>query len=119
MGIEESINNFFELVAVWTCLFWANQLGISDIRIFGDSRFVIDWLNLKADLHSIYLQHWCFRINELLSLFTSTNFRHIFHENNMDADRLSKRGLGCEMGILHFEELSSSSVIKTDQIQIF
>lgn len=119
MGIEDSTNKFSELVVVWTCLFWANHKGIRDIQIFVDSRVVIDWLNLKLEIHSIYLQQWCMRIKELLLLFTGTSFRHIFRENNMEVDRLSKHGLGCEMGLLHFAELSGTSVTRTNRVHIF
>lgn len=119
MGIDDNTNNFSELVAVWACLFWAKRLGIRDIQNFGDSHVVIDWINLKTGIHSIYLQHWCTSIRDLLTYFTGTSFRHIFCENNQDVDRLSKRGLGKKMGSLYFEELSGSSVIKADNFQMY
>jgi len=120
MGIEACTNNFSEIVALWTCLYWANHLGICDIRIFGDSRVAIDRINCKADIHSIFLQHWCLRIKDLLTHFTGTSFQHIFRENNMEADRMSKRGLGCVTETnVYFEELYGTSVIRTGSHQFF
>jgi len=112
LGIENCTNNFSELVAVWILLYWALHLNLRDIRIFGDSRVVIDWLNNKSSIHSINLIHWCARVKKLVGDFTFINFTHIFHVLNVDADILSKRGLGGPSGVLFYEEQRGSTIIK-------
>jgi len=61
-GVDGCLNNFSELVAAWAILFWSKRMNIKEIRIFGDSRVVIDWLDGKSAIHSINLLHWCDRI---------------------------------------------------------
>jgi len=119
MGIDACTNNFSEIVALWTCLYWTKRMDIHDIRVFGDSRVVIDWINGKADIHSIILQHWCSRIQVLVSHFSVTCFQHVYREFNMEADRLSKRGLGCTMGTLYYEEFLGATVINHGAHRIF
>lgn len=111
MGIDACTNNFSEVVALWTCLYWVKRMDIQDIRVFGDSRVVIDWVNGKADIHSLLLQHWCSHIKGLVSQFSNTSFQHVYREYNKEADQLSKRGLSCTMGSLYFEEYLGSTVI--------
>jgi len=120
MWIDYCTNNFSELVAASALLYWARHLDVRDIRIFRDSRVVIDWLDGKSNIHSINLLHWCARIRKLLTGFSFTSFCHIYREYNMDADVLSKRGLGgLPDHILSFEEPRGSDIIKVGRIKLF
>jgi len=119
MSLEDCTNNCSEIIALWLCLHWAKQLGITDIRIMGDSKVVIDWFNHTADLHSILLLHWCRTIRTIQSHFSCVTVQHTYRENNMIADRLSKRGLGGQVGLLQFEELMGTTVIRRGHIMLF
>jgi len=119
LGIDNCTNNFSELVAVWVLLHWAEHLKLRDIRIYGDSRVVIDWLNNKSSIHSINLIHWCARVKLLVGDFTFINFTHIFRELNMDVDILSKRGLGGPPSVLFYEEQRGSIIIRRGRADLF
>jgi len=119
MGIEDCTNNCAEIIALWLCLFWARILHINDIRIFGDSRVIIDWFNHKSMIHTLSLQHWCRTIRDILPHYTCVTVRHTYRENNEDADRLSKKALGGHRGLLNIEETRGSTIYRTEQIKLF
>lgn len=119
MAIDNCTNNFSELVVAWALLHWVKLLNIWDIRIFGDSRVVIDQLAGKADLHSINLLHWCSQIKNILHFFTHTSFCHVYREHNRDADILSKKGIGGTPGVMFYEELMGLNVISAGSITLY
>jgi len=119
LAVEESTNNFSELVAAWALLFWARHIFIRELRLFGDSRVVIDWLNNQATIHSINLQHWCNKIKGLLEEFSDFQCCHIYRELNQEADYLSKRGLLGTPGVLHVEEWRDGSRITGHILTLF
>lgn len=77
MGLEQCTNNCSEIIALWVSLYWAKVLGITDLRIRGDSMVIIDWFNHKAEIHSILLQPWCRSIQQVIKHFTSVSVQHI------------------------------------------
>jgi len=119
MAVEESTNNFSELVAAWALLFWARHMDIRELRLFGDSRVVIDWLNSQAAIHSINLHHWCIKVRGLVEEFTEIHCNHIYRELNQEADTLSKRGLDGASGVLHFEEWRDGGLIRGGNMTLF
>jgi len=119
MGLEQCTNNCSEIIALWVCLYWGKVLGITDLRIRGNSKVIIDWYNHKAVIHSIILQPWCRSIQHINKHFTNVSVQHLYRELNEDADSLSKRGIGGQTGILHFEELQGSTIIRSGHNQIF
>jgi ribonuclease HI len=48
----EGTNTKAELLGAWSTLILAHHLKIKKILVMGDSKVVIDWLNLKGNLHS-------------------------------------------------------------------
>jgi len=103
-GILHSSNNLAELTALWSLLLWARYRKIKDLRIFGDSQLVIRWLQKKSAINAFSLAHRCSSIMDLIKSFENVSFEHIYREYNMEADILSKKGLGCPEGILQIEE---------------
>ena len=97
---------------------WAKHLNISSLKIFSDSRVVIDWLIGKSNLRATYLKHWCSRIRHIEKQFSSLSYNHIFREQNTDVDSLSKRGLGCQMGILWFSKVKDLECRRIDRYQL-
>jgi len=111
MGIGSRSNNFAELVVVWALLHWAERLGLSECRVFGDSRVVIGWLQGKTKLKASLLQHWYRRTLKLIEYFEHVSFEHVYRCFNSKADPLSKRGIGSLIGILFFEEFTGSDQV--------
>jgi len=82
-----------ELFGAWASVTLALRLSISDMMLLGDSKIVIDWLNKRVSLQVIALESWKERIIESISLFKDISFCHIYREENMDANILSKKVL--------------------------
>jgi len=53
-----SMNNRVDLLGVWDLLNLASRLHLLDLKVFGDSRIVIDWLNQNCVLHVLNLACW-------------------------------------------------------------
>ena len=47
------------------------------------------------------------------------DFRHVYKEQNMSADRLSKEALNMKAGLLSFSELLEGEIIEEGMIQLF
>jgi hypothetical protein len=62
-------------------------------HLHGDSKIVIDWLNYKSNLQVTSLMSWMTKIRDLIHLFINIKFDHIYREENMKTDVLSKRAL--------------------------
>jgi len=58
-------------------------------------------------------------IRSITPYFSFLSFSHIYREHNKDADTLSKRGLGGQVGILHFIEKVGSDIIREGNIKLF
>ena len=119
MGINICTNNMAELTALWCLLYWAQTLHIKEMRIFGDSLLIIDWLLGKAVINAHNLTHRCYRIKELIKQFDLLNFEHIYRVHNMEADSLSKKGIGCPEGILQIEEILGGMIIRSITHRIY
>lgn len=65
---------------------------------------IIDRVDKGDHLFSLLLMHWKSRVGELLSTFDSVHFHHIYKEQNVIADRLSRRSLGIMNILLLCEE---------------
>ena len=79
-------------------------MGLPKLRVFGDSKTIIDWVNDEALLEVLALDHWCSRIKDLITRFHKFICSHIFREHNRVADRLSKEALELEDGYLTIQQ---------------
>jgi ribonuclease HI len=86
-------NTRAELLGVWASLTLAHRLSITDFHVIGDSKIVIDWLNDKGSLQTISIDCWKNRIKELFKFFSAITFAHVYREENLEADFLSKKAL--------------------------
>lgn len=91
------------MLALWGLLWFASQLYLENLWVLGDSKVLIEHLNKDSNLAPGYLMTWLERINNLRASFSNIKFLHIFWEKNVQADRLSKKGLTREFGIMHYE----------------
>jgi ribonuclease HI len=82
----EDTNTKVELLGVWATLLLANHLSSHKIQILGDSKVIIDWLNIRGDMRACTIEGWKQRIMALRSKLHELNFEHIYHEFNKEAD---------------------------------
>jgi len=80
-------------MGAWATITLATRLIVYDLHVLGESKIVIDWLNRKGVLMVANLDGWNDIIDELIPLFRSISFAHIYREENKQADLLSKKAL--------------------------
>ena len=102
LGCGKSTNTRVELLALWALLVVSKLLGIPLLTIYGDSLVIINWANKLSSLDSPSLKHWCKDITSLTHFFSPLTLNHIYHENNQQADSLSKKALVLDPGIGNF-----------------
>ena len=89
-----------ELLALSGLLYIANEMGLPKLKVCGDSKTIIDWINEVAFLRVLELDHWCTRSKLLRDIFATFGCQHIFREHNGTADGLSKETLQLTIGHL-------------------
>jgi ribonuclease HI len=80
----------------------ATRLDIRDIKVLGDSKIVIDWLNDKGILQVCALDCWKDRIRDLIKNFREISFTHIYRDFNREADLLSKQAIQQQEGKISY-----------------
>jgi len=118
-GLENNTNNLAEITALWSLLYWAHNRHVTELKIYGDSLLVIGWLQGISTINAINLSYRCSRIKELIKLFDQVHFEHIYRENNLEADILSKKGIGSPEGYLQIEEILDRINIRSFTHRIF
>ena len=98
MGLGEGTNNFAELMSLKLLLIFALEKGCNDLNFLGDSMNVINWINQIQECRHMRLAHTLHSIRLLLSRFNSFSCRHVYRENNKEADKASKEGLRMATG---------------------
>ena len=63
------------------------------MKIFGDSKVIIDWVTRKSRLQIASLHSWKAKLQVLLPLFSYLDLYHTHREFNMEADVLFKQAL--------------------------
>jgi hypothetical protein len=75
----------------------AQEYGVSQMQIFGDSLLVIQWLRKEASIKNFTLQPLYDDIQRQMTTFSHISLSHIYRDKNRIVD-LSKYGLGLEHG---------------------
>jgi len=70
---------------------------------------VISWFNEKQKLDILSFSFWKRKIQELKKDFSKITAAHIFRENNLKADFLSKKALQADEGLLSWRLLMDDS----------
>ena len=89
---------------VWASLSLAHKLDLDQLQLLEDSKIVVDWLNHKCNLYVTSLMGWMEKIRILITLFKDIRFEHIYKEENVEADTLSKQALQVPEGRIHFNK---------------
>jgi ribonuclease HI len=95
-------NTKAELLAAWASCILASRLHITELLLLGDSKLIIDWLNGRADFHVAELASWKERTWEATKQIQHLTSSHIYREENLEADRLSKKALYMPPGHISF-----------------
>lgn len=92
-------NNKAEPVALTGLLSFCNFLNIPNLKIYGDSRIIIDHVLQKHYIENFHLVGWLDRIAMLRNNRQDYSIPHIDRIQNREADTLSKMGLTAPQGI--------------------
>ena len=57
LGCGTSTNTRAKLLALWTLLTFVKTLGLPTLHAYGDSQVIINWVNSKAGLSALDLDH--------------------------------------------------------------
>ena len=105
MGLGGGTNNFAELFSLKLLLMFALEKGCSVLNFMGDSLNVINWINHTQACRHMRLAHVITSIRQLLQRLDTFTCRHVFRENNKEADKASKEGLRLAEGTWLVKEM--------------
>lgn len=111
-------NTRAELLALWGILYCATWLGLGELTVFGDSKSIIDWVNMRGSLNSPILEPWKLRIRALISEFHSLSISHIYRIQNSEAYCLSKSGWSWVTDWISFQSFDNGILLGEGQIPI-
>jgi len=81
LNVGSRTNTKSEIVA-WDLLFFVASLNISIMKVFGDLKFVVDWISSNGHVMVLTLKHWMDHIENLKCLFQNLFFQHILRKWN-------------------------------------
>ena len=99
-------------------MFFAIHKNVRDLHVQGDSKVIVEWALGKHSIHSLDLEHWLLRVKELLELFSSLTFHHVYREFNLLADDLSKKAIGLGPGCILWEEHKEATLTNLGSLNI-
>lgn len=108
-----------EILNLWALLIFSLIHGVIDIKLFGDSKLIIDWITGKAIVKNSMLLQWGERTLECKRSFERIVFLHIYRELNLTADMLSKKSLHGTPGLVYFEEIIDNVVVSDSSLKLF
>ena len=91
MGLGSGTNNYAELMALKLLLCFAIERNCKKIQVFGDSFVVINWINNIQKCRNTSLDALFEEVSRLLANFESPSFKHVYKEQNMEANRLQRQ----------------------------
>ena len=105
MGLGGGTNNFAELMSLKFLLMFAIEKRCTDLNFMGDALNVINWINQTQECRNLRLSHIISSIRQLLQRLDSFTCRHVYRENNTEADKASKAGLRLAEGYWTVKEI--------------
>ena len=98
MELGSGSNNYAELMALKLLLCFAIERNSKKLQVFGDSLVVINWINKIQKCRNTSLDALFEEVSRLLANCESLSLKHVYREQNMEADILSKVGINLEWG---------------------
>jgi hypothetical protein len=65
---------------------------------------MVDWLNYMSNLEVTSLTGWMEKIRQLITPFNTIIFDHIYREENVEEDIISKKSLQVPKGRIHYKK---------------
>ena len=93
-------NNAAEILAIWQGLNQARRLSIKKLIIMGDSRIIIQALNLNKAPNSMELAHYYRKFISQMNAFEEVKFFHVLRNLNQNADHEANLGVSLSKGVL-------------------
>ena len=103
-GVGRGTNNRVELCALWITLKFALDIKLNALKVFGDSKFLMDWCNKKLHITNIQLQSILQHIKEERIGYEHLTFDHLYRELNQKVNGLSKEAIFLKDGVLVTQE---------------
>jgi len=97
-GMGEGSNNYAELMSLKLLLIFAVEKGCLKLNVFGDSMNVINWISMTQECRNMRLDILISSVRMVLQSIDSFSCRHVYRENNQEADLASKEGLQMALG---------------------
>jgi hypothetical protein len=119
MNIGNYCNNCPQIVALCLHVFRPRYLQITENRIFGASRLIIDLFNHKPMIDTLILWYSYRTVPDIPGHLSSVTVTHRYMENNHDANRFSKKAVRPARQHLFFYETSRTNIIGTRQMKLF
>jgi ribonuclease HI len=82
VGIGKETNNFYELTTLKLMLQLAQEYGVSQLQIYGNSLLVIQWLRKEATIINFTLQPLYDDTQIKLTTFSHISLYHIYRDKN-------------------------------------
>ena len=98
MGLGSGTNNYAKLMASKLIPCLAIEINYRNLQIFGDSLVVINWINKTQRCINTSLDALVEEFSRLFANFDSLSLKHVYREQNMEVDRLSKEGISLTWG---------------------
>ena len=88
----------------------AAEMGVKTLNFMGDSSNVINWINGTQLCRNIRLENILRSSREVLNMLADFSCRHIYRENNREADSTSKASLHLAMGKWKIKEHKDGNI---------
>ena len=99
-GLGQNTNNTAEILALWQGLAQARRFSIKNLAVIGDSRIIIQALNLKKAPKNMGLAHYYRKVITQLKDFDDIKFYHVLRDLNQMADYEANTGVSLNKAVL-------------------
>ena len=103
-GLGEGSNNCVELLSLKLLLIFATEKGCSNLKVYGDSLNVINWIKRTQNCRDLCLQNILLSLWDVMETFDMISCAHVYRENNCQVDSASKEGLQLDTGLWKVKE---------------
>ena len=110
VGLWEVINNYVELLNLKLLLIFSPQRGCRTLNVCGDSMNVINWIKGIQICGNLRLANILSSIEAFLETYDSFSCRHVYRENNKEAEKASEEGLQLTIGQWKIRELLDGTI---------
>ena len=99
-GLGQNTNNIAKILAIWKGLAQSRRLSIKKLVFIGDSRIIIQALNLKKAPKNMGLAHYYRKVIAQLKEFEEIKCYHILRNLNQMANHEANIGASLSKGVI-------------------